>query len=174
MAESLTSDLDQEFTKSKVSNQVAHLFGKNENRLSEVIARFFSKTTGAQPSIYNKDIKQWSIDLQDVISSLGINDTSVPSFFSFGTILRRFQFIFLTLDKTANEMVHLYKYQIASIFQTLYTNLANESRQLTQSNYDNSSFPLDIENEMGNLCRELVDRARESYDMEAESLEASS
>lgn len=72
MAESLTSDLDQEFTKSKVSNQVAHLFGKNGNRLSEVIARFFSKTTGAQPSIYNKDIKQWSVDLQDVISSLGI------------------------------------------------------------------------------------------------------
>lgn len=80
----------------------------------------------------------------------------------------------LTLDKTANEMVHLYKYQIASIFHTLYTNLANASQQLTQSNYDNSSFPLDIENEMGNLCKELVDRARESYEMEAESLEASS
>lgn len=98
MAESLTSDLDQEFIKSKVSNQVAHLFGKNENRLSEVIARFFSKTTGAQPSIYNKDIKQWSIDLQDVISSLGINNTIVPSFFFLWkgcrTILLEFQFLF--------------------------------------------------------------------------------
>lgn len=70
-------------------------------------------------------------------------------------------------------MVHLYKYQITSIFQTLYTNLANASQQLYQADHDNTSFPLDIENEMENLCKELVDRARESYEMEAESLEAS-